>query len=282
MQRGPSGDEAGRLSNTNILQVEQETSDYQPTTDSSNADAGNHGSPESRDTCSLDHDQELNVEPTDMLNENLQRDQRTRATGFVGKSSEVHWLRAAALEQAGRQDEENGGTLPQQRGSYAPGNDQICTFSYWTDGEHIDVDFVVDATELPPPETAERLLQCYISKVQDSFPIFPRKTFEDRFRKYFVALRNGRPLELSARWRAILNLVFAIGSKYSHLTKASWRADECDHLIYQARARFFGLNETTITTHSDLQQVQALALLALYWLSTGQVSRYVLIFSLYI
>tara|TARA_R110002003_G_scaffold2375_2_gene24198 strand:+ start:3593 stop:4225 length:633 start_codon:yes stop_codon:yes gene_type:complete len=209
----------------------------------------------------------------DLLDENLHKDERARATGFVGKNSEVQWLRSVALAQAERSTKDGAGTLFHRRGLYAPGNDQVSTFSYWADGEHVDVDYFVDPYELPPQDTADRLLQCYLLKVQDSFPIFPRRTFEDQFRKYFNALRNGRPLSLSAKWQAILNLVFAIGAKYSHLSKASWRADDRDHLIYQARARAFGLSEATVSNHSDLQQIQTLGLLSFYWLTTGQVSR---------
>jgi hypothetical protein len=139
----------------------------------------------------------------------------------------------------------------------------------------VDVDFFVDPYDLPQLETAEHLLNCYMSKVHDSFPILPRKTFEDQFRKYFKALANGNAPRLSPKWQAILNLVFAIGAKYSHLSKAKWQADERDHLMYQARARAFGLNETTMTNHSDVPQIQSLGLLAFYWLSVGQVSRYV-------
>lgn len=219
------------------------------------------------------HHEELNTESLDLLDEDLHKNHRARATGFVGKNSEIQWLRAVTLAQTDRGDEEMGGTIPQRNGSHVPWSEQVTSFSYWADGEDVDIDFFVDSYELPQPETAERLLQCYMLKVHDSFPILSRKIFEDQFQKYFTALQNGNAPRLSPQWRAILNMVFAIGAKFSHLVKANWRADEQDHLIYQARARAFGLNETTITTHSDLPQIQSLGLLAFYWLSVGQVSR---------
>jgi len=212
------------------------------------------------------------VEVLDVLDENIHGNQQTRATGFVGKSSEIRWLRVA-LSQTEEPEDESGGTLSQRRGSYVPGNDLIRTFSYWADSEQIDIPFAGNVEELPSPDVAERLLQCYIQKVQESFPIFPRRTFEDRFWRYFEAVRNGRPFALGTRWQAILNLVFAIGAKYSHLTKTDLRVDECDHLIYLARATSLGLNEETITNPSDLQQIQGLGLLAFYWMISGQVSR---------
>jgi hypothetical protein len=137
----------------------------------------------------------------------------------------------------------------------------------------VDVDFFVDPYDLPSQDIAERLLGYYMSKVHDSFPILPRKIFEDQFRTYFTAFANGNAPRLSPRWQAILSLVFALGARYSHLSKASWRADARDHSIYQARARTFGLNEQTIAHHPDVPQIQGLGLLAFYWLSVGQVSE---------
>ncbi|KAF2131108.1 hypothetical protein P153DRAFT_211176 [Dothidotthia symphoricarpi CBS 119687] len=215
----------------------------------------------------------MDTESLDLLDENLNTNDRARATGFVGKNSEIQWLRAAATAETDRADDEARRAGHQPRGSYAPGSDQVSSFSFWADDENVDVDFYVDPYELPQPETAEHLLLCYMAKVQDSFPILARKFFEDQFRRCFTAVHNGNAPQLNPMWQAILNLVFAIGAKYSHLVKASWRADERDHLIYQARARAFGLNESTITNHSDLYQIQMLGLLAFYWLTVGQINR---------
>ncbi|KAF2624217.1 C6 transcription factor-like protein [Macroventuria anomochaeta] len=253
--------------------VEEEISGSRRTTAPSIPDTDANGSQESHELGALDHQDGLDTESLGLLDEDLHINDRARATGFVGKNSEVQWLRAVTLAQSEQTDDEAGAL--HRQGSYAPGigNEQISSYSFWTDSESVDIDFFVDPYDLPPLETAERLLGCYISKVHDSFPILPRKTFEDQFRKYFTALQNGNAPRLSPMWQAILNLVFAIGAKYSHLSKASWRADERDHLIYQARARAFGLNEFTLTRHSDVPQIQSLGLLGFYWLSIGQVSR---------
>jgi hypothetical protein len=255
------------------LKVEEEILEFRQTTIQSIHDNEANGSQGSRDLGVLDHQDELDIESLDLLDEDLHINDRARATGFVGRNSEVQWLRAVALAQFDRADEDTGAF--QRRGSYAPsiGNEQISSYSFWIDSDSVEIDFYVDPYELPPLETAKRLLDCYMNKVHDSFPILPRKTFEDQFRKYFTALQNGNAPRLSPKWQAILNLVFAIGAKYSHLSKASWRADERDHVIYQARARAFGLNETTMTSHSDVPQIQSLGLLSFYWLSIGQVSR---------
>lgn len=253
------------------LQVEEDA-DFQQTTPSI-PDNDANGSSESQDVSTWDQRHELDVGSLDLLDEDLHINDRARSTGFVGRNSEVQWLRAVAMAHSERTEEDSG--RGQRKGSYAPGIgcEQVSSYSFWSDNESVDVDFFVDPYELPPLETAEHLLECYMSKVHDSFPILPIKIFEDQFRKYFAARLNGNAPRLSPKWQAILNLVLGIGAKYSHLSKAKFRADNRDHIIYQARARALSLNDTMITSHPDLPQIQSLGLLAFYWLSIGQVSR---------
>lgn len=219
----------------------------------------------------LGHQDELDTEPLELVDEDLHIDDQARATGFVGKSSEVQWVRAAALAQSEQTDK----AIPQRRGSYAPSTrtEQISSYSFWADNESVDINFFVDPYELPPLEISQRLLSCYMSKVHPSFPMLSRKTFEDQFRKYFIALQSGKAPQLSPTWQTTLNLVFAISAKYSHLSKTSWRADKRDHIIYQARARAFGMNNSILTSHSNVPQIQSLGLFAFYWLSIGHVNR---------
>lgn len=234
-----------------------------------------HGSPASRDLSTTDpgiHDN-LDTDAMDLVDENLHEDEQARATGFVGKSSEVQWLRVVATALNDRPDETSSGFSAIPTRLIGQFSDQVSSFSYWTDCESFELDVYVDPYELPQPDVAERLLQCYMLKVQDSFPVLPKKLFENQFRVYFRALQAGNAPCLSPKWQAILNLVFAIGAKYSHLANAPWRADGRDHLIYHARAKTFGLNETTIMSPADIPQIQSLGLLAFYWLTVGQISR---------
>ena len=240
------------------------------------ADHTDEDSPEGSgtlETASYEPLDPLNNDSLDLVDEDLLKDERARATGFVGKNSEVQWLRAIVL-QLERTEDESAKPKSERRPSYAPSNiDQVSSFSFYSDNESIDPDFYVVPYELPAPDVAERLLNCYMSTVHDSFPILPRKLFEDQFRRYFKAVQSGSAPRLSPRWQAILNLVFAIGARYSHLTKASWRGDERDHIMYQARARKFGLSENALTNHPDVPQIQVAGLLAFYYLSVGQISR---------
>jgi hypothetical protein len=215
---------------------------------------------------------ELHTGSLDRPDKDLHNNDRAPATGFVERNPEGEWLRAVEMAQSERTDGEASG-FHQRRGSYAPNNKLISSYSFWTDEESFEINFCVDPYELPPLETAKRLLGCYMNRVHDSFPILSRKTLEDQFCRCYTALQNRNTPRLTPKWHTILNLVFAIAAKYSHLVKANWRADELDHIVYKARATAFDLNDTAMTSHSDVPQVQRLGLLAFYWLSIGQVSR---------
>ena len=90
--------------------------------------------------------------------------------------------------------------------------------------------------------------------------------FEVEFRKYVSTLRSGGPFQVTRKWRAQLNLLFAIGAKYSHLIGAEWRGDERDHLLYMARATdLLGVKDTAmIISAPDLRVVQAVSALSTY------------------
>lgn len=61
------------------------------------------------------------------------------------------------------------------------------------------------------------------------------------------------------KWRAHMNLLFAIGAKYYHLIGAEWRGDERDHLVYMTRAmHLLGLKDIVMAISGpDLELVQA-------------------------
>jgi hypothetical protein len=53
---------------------------------------------------------------------------------------------------------------------------------------------------------------------------------------FFTRNQNSATLVVCPKWKAVMNLVFAIGARYSHLIGAEWRADDHDHLVYMWRA----------------------------------------------
>lgn len=125
----------------------------------------------------------------------------------------------------------------------------------------------VDAYELPTVDAANRLFETYMSRVHPTFPIIGKSTFTTQFRRFMAGEVPGR------KWLAIVNLIFAISARYSHVVRAEWRGDDRDHLIYFSRARLLSLNGDTLFQHADLQQIQVTALMALYLLCTNQINR---------
>ncbi|KAG9185915.1 hypothetical protein G6011_07246 [Alternaria panax] len=258
---------------TDILdEIDEELSEnrHTPTPTASHLDVDSRGSRGSAEPSGSEYFEHLETEALDLLDEDLHSKDEARSTGFIGKSSEVQWLRAVVLAQYERTDTEWPGSEPQRRPSFVSGSEQISSFSFWTDSDDVSVNFYVDPYELPQLDFAEHLIQCYMLRVHDSFPILPRN-FEEQTRVYFAALRAGSSPRLNHKWQAILNLVFAIGANYSYQYNKDWPTGDAN--MFQARARAFGLNEASLTAHPDLPQIQGLGLLAFYWSSTGQVSR---------
>lgn len=247
-----------------------ETLDHSLTTESPPLETKTYSSRESIESW---YQPETYNGPVNLFAESLSQTQHARNTGFVGPSSEVQWLRAVALAENDRSHGNGIEVIPPLGPSYSPCSSQIINFVYWADSEDVDMDYNVDPNEVPEINVADRLIQHYMLHVQDSFPILSRKILDDQVRTYFAAVRNGHPLDTTPRWRCILNLVFAVAAKHSQLAKSKWRASEHDHLVFQARATAFDLSGTSITNDPDVPQIQALGLLAFYWLSIGQVNR---------
>ncbi len=203
----------------------------------------------------------------DLVDEDLFRSRESRATGFVGQNSEVQWLRSlktrmntprpaiptnpvsyTLLGNTNRATAQPVDTSHVQHKPFQSRNIfHVSDSTFYLDADDLEVDAVVDPYELPPPEIAEALFECYIRTVHPSFPILP-DTFEAQFRKYNESIKRNRPYQIPESWQATLNLVFAIGAQYSHLAHAQWRSDERDHLVYMTRAtRLLGLDKLTAT-----------------------------------
>ena len=232
----------------------------------------------------------------DRIKEDFNRTPMTRATGYIGKNSEITWMQRLK-EQA-----KSGSPNPEPRGHETDGVSQAGSTPRAPDGNkytspsiegeavaiheatyHCD-DLTllspdrVDAYELPPKQAADMLFQNYLETVQTTLPFIGKTTFASQYQTLYVN-DNVRPGD---NWLAILNLVFAIGAKYSHLIQAEWRGDERDHLVYFTRARVLAMNGDSLFSHADLQQVQVAALMSFYLLATNQINRQVHASSSYI
>lgn len=227
----------------------------------------------------------------DRIEEDFNRHEGSRATGFMGKNSEVTWMQR--LKQETRYGspvrnhdssdfrERSGGASPlfesrsESRKSHTPLNEFDEGFSASGNSYHVDdfsvgVEETVDPYELPPFDVAEKLFNAYLTTVHASFPIIGKATFSSQYRRFL----NGPQIKPGNKWLAILNMIFAIAAKYSHLIQADWRGDDRDHLIYFTRARLLSVNGETIFSHPDLQQVQVEGLMGFYLLCTDQINRW--------
>ncbi|KAF3045477.1 hypothetical protein E8E12_006913 [Didymella heteroderae] len=244
----------------------------------------------------------------ELLDEDVMRDEETRATGFVGNASEVQWLRrlhggsashvsddrARGLQGSlGHDDDAVDDRLAafrERRDSYStPALMPSNKASFYLDNEVFETDLAVDPFELPPFEIAEKLLQSYMESAHNSFPVLAKKTFVNRFYHYklcaisldsagyfcfyYASVQRDNPYNVPRKWQATLNLVFAIGAVYSHLTMAEWRADKRDHLTYHSRAWALSLRDPWWFSHPDLPHMQITGLLSFYYLSIGHINR---------
>ncbi|CAN9305979.1 unnamed protein product [Alternaria alternata] len=163
--------------------------------------------------------------------------------GFLGQISEVQWLqslrsRVQAVETvfvgpanaAAQFSQPPSPTFDASPASVpATPLQQIAPTNYYLDNEGIKLTDCGNPFELPPEHTAACLFQCYTQTVQSSFPILPI-TIEHQLHKYYTLIRNGQAVHCPEKWFALVNLVFAIGAKFSHLIQADWRADDLHSL----------------------------------------------------
>ncbi|KAJ5997847.1 hypothetical protein N7522_009507 [Penicillium canescens] len=219
------------------------------------------------------------LESGDQTEEDFNRDETARATGFIGKSSEITWLQRLSKEVNNEceawpatllnTDDVNG--LPSPTLTPRPENPSdpwvVCS-NYYVDDMDIPTADHGDAYAVPSREPATKLLNVYLTSVHPSFPIIGISTFVSQFQVFFSqpALKPGN------KWLAILNMIFAIASKYGQLTYAEWLDEEDDHQMYFSRARALSL-ENQILHHPDLQQLQVEGLTSFYLTGAGHINR---------
>lgn len=221
------------------------------------------------------------TESLDKIDEDFNRDAIARATGFHGKNSEVTWMQRLKRQTTYDLDDGPSGNLTkpphfsEEHHSTTfhadlPGSGltPIAESTYHCDDIPVLMTEHVDAFELPPRSVANALFQSYLETVHPAFPIIGKNTFSQQFRGFLDD--REKP---NHNWLAILNMIFAIGAKYSHLVKAEWRGDGRDHSIYFTRSRLLGFNAESLMGHAELQKVQITGLMAFYLMAINQINR---------
>jgi hypothetical protein len=194
-------------------------------------------------------------EDLDFIQEDILGIEEADNTGYMGRNSQVQWLRA--LETNIEHPEGESSDMPygppgaeedafNQRAKALRGrqhhsdkrqpsdNDQFLGYYFYLDKSNIDID-IGDPHVIPSADTADRLFKYYKTVVHSPFLILD-DIFEHQLRGFFTRDQGSATLVVCPKWKAVVNLVFAIGARYSHLIGADWRADDRDHLVYMWRA----------------------------------------------
>ncbi|GLB05261.1 hypothetical protein AtubIFM57258_011299 [Aspergillus tubingensis] len=203
------------------------------------------------------------LDAIDRVEEDVNRTPSSRATGYMGKNSEVTWMQRVRMEAEHRARKLPGPYEAEHEGEFA-----IHSVNYHLDDMDISVPGPVHVYWMPPRKVADKFFEDYLDTVHPFYPIISRTLFRAQYKTFFESA--ARPGD---KWLAILNMIFAISAKHAHLTRAPWRGDENDHLVYLTRARILSMNGDVLFSHPDLQQVQVEGLIAYYLLASDQINR---------
>ncbi|KAL4973590.1 fungal-specific transcription factor domain-containing protein [Aspergillus desertorum] len=192
----------------------------------------------------------------DTLTEDPNRTVESRAAGYIGKESEIAWMQKLGVE-----------AMKLERGCEVTAEESIASMSYHVDNLSLTHPAPVDPRLLPPKPWAARLLNIFFGSIAPSFPLLNRTLFMSQFEAAFSG--SAHP---PAKWLAVLNLVFAVSAKYYQLADPVAGRD-VDDRVFLSRALSLRSQHHLVLEHADLHQVQIDLLLAIYYLTVGQVNR---------
>ncbi|KAJ5161356.1 hypothetical protein N7492_006748 [Penicillium capsulatum] len=198
-------------------------------------------------------------------NEDYNRSDKSRATGYIGANSEIAWIQQLNSQASKRNDEETNSAINPQL--QFPVDDSIASMNYHLDYKSLSKPDLTTPFDLPPKSLADALYQVYLEKAHPSFPVIRPDLFHDQLDRCYCEKRNpGR------KWLALFNVILAIACALSRLS-AQKQPHAVDEDVFSARARALGLSGQLLYDHSDLQQVQTETLMAFYFLIQSQINR---------
>jgi hypothetical protein len=207
---------------------------------------------------------------SDYVEEDVNRSRRARATGLIGKHSEISWLGALKREL-----EDEYVHIFQSKDQGRHGREEafsISSVSYFLDESRISLAEDVNLFERPSKGTAISLMDEYFRKIHPSFPIISKSAFLYQAGKFYD-LPSVRP---GKKWLGIFNLIFALASHHSQCATLSRSAHEgASCFKYFSRARKLCMAENAILEIPSLQQIQAEGLSSFYLLNIGHYNRYI-------
>lgn len=215
------------------------------------------------------------LDAIDRVDEDHNRSEHTRATGYMGKSSEITWMQRLQRE-AEQRARGKCGTLESEGDEDDETKDKfsLSALNYHLDDLSISVAEPIQKYTMPPRHLADRLFDDYLKTVHPFFPIISKTLFCAQYQTFFDNSARSNSVRPGDKWLAILNVIFAIAAKHAHLMNSPWRGNQNDHLMYLARARLLSMNSEALFAHPDLQQVQVEGLIAFYLLASDQINRF--------
>ncbi|KAJ5580233.1 uncharacterized protein N7459_006218 [Penicillium hispanicum] len=224
------------------------------------------------------------LDAVDEVDEDLNRNETTRAAGFFGKTSEVSWMRRLGDGVESRSSHEQTETaspliaeqptVPAGMGSAHPNEKlvediPIAMMNYHLDDMEIPLVEGTDPLAVPPREIADEYFNAYMTFVHPFFSAVRRPAFTGQYRQFYD--HSAQP---PRKWLAILNMIFAIGCRHRRLIDFANKPSFEEDLVFLTRARQLSLHERVLFEHTDLQQIQLELLVAVYLLFLGQINRY--------
>ncbi|KAH8702228.1 fungal-specific transcription factor domain-containing protein [Talaromyces proteolyticus] len=194
----------------------------------------------------------------DYTDEDYNREELSQATGHVGQYSDRSWILSLKKHLGKSSTSTRSDTS----------SDSIASVSYLLDDLHISIKDDINPLNRPARHTADRLMSIYFRLVHPSFPILSKTVFSQQYTRYY----NENDTIPQKKWRAILNLVFAIAAKHSRRNSENFVTDDT-HLEFFSRAWMLGMGGNTLLLNPDLQQVQIEGLISFYLLTVEQANR---------
>lgn len=205
----------------------------------------------------------------DVAQEDLNRDSDAAAMGFFGKGSDVAWMQRLdeRISSADPASETTMDFLPAGREHYRPSGPStpVKELNYHLDDQELPLQEPAQLYTLPPRHLATFYYNAYLKTLHSSFMIIREPVFTAQLEQLYE--QRSKP---PRTWLAVLNLVLALGCRYTH----TWTGNNIlqEQELFN-RARKLSLSGDVLFEHADLQQVQVEALTAVYLIDSGHINR---------
>lgn len=202
----------------------------------------------------------------DVINVDADRED-VRATGHMGKSSSVAWLKrtAAASAETANQDSPHGAKT-----------ENLSLPSYHTeDSDLAPMDFSnINSFEWPETRRADFLVSSYFRNTHPALPLIEKGAFMTKYERF--ARGSNNLSDEDSIWLGKVNMIFAISALHNQLSDVGNLGDHFEHATYLERARLLGLDGNLLYQDASISTVCATGLLCLYFISAGRLNRCVI------